>query len=280
MDYPFPRGRKGHAMAAVVTILDEEFEAVRDAVGIVTELAGTPYFMREEVTPGSWDVILGQPTDRSNLPCGGFVSEIIEDFRPQVLLLVGIAGGLTSDGRRGREGLNLGDVVIADAISYLEFLKITPEGTYLRHYPIDHPSIHLRGAISQQIVRSFSLSSALQMAQVDADIVPKIRIGQIVSAEKVMSGVDHPVQVELLRPFDKALALDMESIGMARMVCERRTSFWYNPLYVVIRGISDLVGVEGNNATREQWKKYAAHTAALVAREFLSRFLKLPVREL
>jgi nucleoside phosphorylase len=102
----------------------------------------------------------------------------------------------------------------------------------------------------------------------------QIHIGQIVSAEKVMGGLNNPVQVELLRPFDKALAVDMESIGMARGVCARRTSFWYNPLYSVIRGISDLVGVEGNDATRTQWKLYAAHAAAIVAREFIRR---LPV---
>jgi nucleoside phosphorylase len=103
------------------------------------------------------------------------------------------------------------------------------------------------------------------------DQVSRIHIGQIVSTEKVMGGLNNPVQVELLRPFDKALAVDMESIGMARGVCARRTSFWYNPLYAVIRGISDHVGIEGNDETRAQWKAYAAHAAAIVAREFIRR---------
>jgi nucleoside phosphorylase len=271
MDYPLPAGRKGHAVAAVVTIIDEEFDAVRDALGISSELSGTRYFGRQQVTQNSWDVILGQPTDRSNIPCGNLVGEIIEDFRPQVLLLVGIAGALL-DGTSGREGIALGDVVIADSVSYVEFLKVTQSGTFLRHFPIDQPSVHLRGAVSQQIARSFALKDALRMAAPGGDGAPKIRIGQIVSGEKVMSGIDSPVQAELLKPFDKALAVDMESIGMARMVCERRTSFWYNPRYAVVRGISDLVGMPGNEKTREAWRKYAAHTAALVAAEFVRRF--------
>jgi len=271
MDYPLPSGRKGHAVAAIVTILDEEFDAVRAAIGVESELTGTRYFARKQLTPTSWDVILGQPTDRSNIPCSNFVGEIIEDFRPQVLLLVGIAGALC-DGENGREGLKLGDVVIADSVSYVEFLKVTQTGTFLRHFPIDQPSVHLRGAVSQQIARSFALRDVLAVAAPDSAVTPKIHIGQIVSGEKVMSGIDSPVQAELLKPFDKALAVDMESIGMARMVCERRTSFWYNPRYAVVRGISDLVGIAGNAEVRDAWRKYAAHTAAVVAAEFIRRF--------
>lgn len=271
MDYPLPFGRKGHAVAAIVTIIDEEFDAVRAAFGKITELSGTRYYAREQLGESSWDVIFGQPTDRSNIPCSNLVGEIIEDFRPQVLVLVGIAGGL-SDREGGREGIDLGDVVIADSVSYVEFLKVTQGATYLRHFPIDQPSVHLRGAVSQQISRSFDIKAGLKVVAPKAGLGPKVRIGQIVSGEKVMSGIDSPVQVELLKPFDKALAVDMESIGMARMVCERRTSFWYNPRYAVIRGISDMVGATENSTTREAWKRYAAHTAALVAAEFVRRF--------
>ena len=87
MDYPLPVGRKGHAVAAIVTILDEEFDAVRDAFAISGELPGTRYYVRQQLDAASWDVVLAQPTDRSNIPCGILVGEIIEDFRPQVLIL-------------------------------------------------------------------------------------------------------------------------------------------------------------------------------------------------
>ena len=79
------------------------------------------------------------------------------------------------------------------------------------------------------------------------------------------------VQQELLKPFDKALAVDMESIGMARAVCDGRSSFWYHPRYAVIRGISDLVSAADNDDMRAGWKDLAAHTAALVAFEFVRR---------
>jgi nucleoside phosphorylase len=270
MDYAVPTGRKGHATVAIVTIIDEEFASVRKVLKIDSEIEGTQYYRREQPAEGRWDVVLGQPTGRSNIPCGNFVGELIEDFRPQLLLLVGIAGGLCDAGV-GRDGLGLGDVVIADAVSYIEFLKITSKGHFYRHYAIDQPSVHLRGAISNQIARSFKIGNANEMPPpVARDF--RVFIGEIVSAEKILSGVDDPVQSALLKPFDKALAIDMESIGMARMVCERRTSFWYNPRFAVIRGISDLVGHDDNSDTRVSWKTYAASSAAHVAEEFINRF--------
>jgi nucleoside phosphorylase len=74
-----------------------------------------------------------------------------------------------------------------------------------------------------------------------------------------------------LKPFDKALAVDMESYGMARSVCERRNSIWYNPRYAIVRGISDMASADAaNNETREKWKRYAAQAAAMVARVLIS----------
>jgi len=46
----------------------------------------------------------------------------------------------------------------------------------------------------------------------------------------------------------------------------------------VIRGISDLAGAEGNDAQRLHWKRYAAHAAATVAREFIDRLPNADVR--
>jgi nucleoside phosphorylase len=269
--YSPPVGRIGHAIVAIVTILDEEFAAVSTAFGS-SELDGGRYHTVGQTDDRQWDVVIGQSSERSNIPCTSFVGEIIEDFRPQVLLLVGIGGGLCDDGT-GRDGVNLGDVVIADSVTYVEFAKITEKGVFLRQFVVDQPSLHLKTGISQPLTRRFDLHKTLTMEAPDATRAPKVMLGQLVSGEKVMSGVDNVVQVELLRPFDKAVVVDMESIGMARMVCERRTSFWYNPRYAVIRGISDLVGSKDNNEMRERWRRFAAHTAALVAVEFVRRFV-------
>jgi nucleoside phosphorylase len=195
----------------------------------------------------------------------------MEELRPQVIILLGIAGGLCDGNDQGRDGIRPGDVLIADQVSYVEFLKIVPTGPLMRSYAIDHPSVSLRKSVCAPIQKTFRIDAHLG-GTVPPEPGPfRIHIGNIVSGEKVLGDVKSHVQQALLRPFDKALAVDMESIGIARAVCDGRSSFWYHPRYVVIRGISDLVSAAENDEMRANWKPFAAYTAALVAREFVRR---------
>jgi nucleoside phosphorylase len=267
--YAAPRGRRGRTRVAVITVIDEEFDEACKVLGTRTALANSPYFVREAPNSGDWDVVVSRCMDRSNIPSGEEVGHVIEDLRPQVLLLVGIAGGMCDNGKP-RDDIHVGDVLIAESVAYVDFLKIDGGSMFWRHYAIDHPSLHLRRTISFPIQKTFRISSAVTTLP-PSQYESRIHIGQIVSTEKVMGGLNHPVQTELLKPFDKALAVDMESIGVARGICASRTSFWYNPLYSVIRGISDLAGAAANDQQRTEWKVYAAHAAAIVAREFIRR---------
>ncbi len=244
MAYPMPKGKKGRARVAVITVIEEEFDAARQILGANYSIPSTQYFATTSSQDAQWDLVLAQCVDRSQVPANEITNEVIEDFRPQIILLVGIAGGLC-DGETPREGIALGDVVIAEFVDYVEFLKITNTGIVLRHMAYDHPSVALRKTVSFLLQREFDPRPYIQI-QPPAGNGAKIHIGPIASAEKVLGGVHNEVQIALLKPFDKALAIDMESYGVARAVCARRTSFWYHPRYVVIRGISDLGGTMGS----------------------------------
>lgn len=270
-----PFGRVGRARIALVTIIDEEFQAARDVFGLTDNISGTPYFATDASGRVTWDIVLMQATDRSNVPVMGDISVLMEELRPQVIILLGVAGGLCTDEDKGRDGIKPGDVLIADQVTYVEFLKLEPnKGPLMRSFAIDHPSVALRKSIGTPIQKTFRINDNLGTATPPEAGEFKIHIGSIVSGEKVLGDVKSQVQQELLKPFDKALAVDMESIGIARAVCDGRSSFWYHPRYVVIRGISDLVSASDNDAMRAGWKPFAAYTAALVAREFVKR---LPV---
>ena len=272
-----PSGWVGRARVALLTIIDEEFSAARKVFDLHENIAGTGYFAAEQSENRQWDVVLMRAADRSNVPVMGDVSALMEDLRPQVIILLGIAGGF-SIGGCGREGIQLGDVVIADQVSYVEFIKIQPDGPLMRSYAIDHPSVPLRKSICAPIKETFIIQEHLRGIQehLRGKELPgpgpfKIHIGGIVSGEKVFGDVHSEVQQALLKPFDKPLVVDMESIGIARAVCEGRSSFWYHPRYLVIRGISDFIAAPENNEMRAKWKEFAAYTAALVAREFVNR---------
>lgn len=265
-----PTGRVGRARVALVTIIPEEFDAARNVFGLNSHLPGTAYFVSDP-HQSVCDVALMQASDRSNVPVMGDVSNLMEDLRPQVIILLGIAGGLCDDDDRGRDNIRPGDVLIADQVSYVEFLKLVPSGPLMRSYAIDHPSVSLRKSVGVPIQKTFHINDNLGATQPPETGTFKIHIGSIVSGEKVLGDVKSHVQQALLKPFDKALAVDMESIGLARAVCDGRSSFWYHPRYVIIRGISDLVSAAGNDEQRSNWKDFAAHTAAIVAREFVNR---------
>jgi nucleoside phosphorylase len=266
-----PQGRNGRTRVGIVTIIEEEFEAVRKVFDLNVNIPGTGYFVTNDPGARQWDVALVQASDRSNVPVSADVTDFMEDLRPQILILLGVAGGLCKEDNTGRDGIRPGDVLFADQVHYVEFLKIEDGNTRVRSYAVDHPSEPLRKNVCTPISKTFRIRDHLDetIQPPAADAPCKIHVGGIVSAEKVLGDVRSDIQRKLLEPFDKPLAVDMESIGMARAVCHGRGSFWYHPRYVIVRGISDLVAEEENNEQRAQWKTFAAHAAALVAREFV-----------
>ena len=268
-----PAGRNGRARVGIVTIIEEEFQAAQQVFGLNVNIPATGYFVASGQDVGQWDVALMQASDRSNVPVSADVTDFMEDLRPQILILLGVAGGLCKEDNSGRDGIRPGDVLFADQVSYVEFLKIDQGSIRVRSYAVDHPSEPLRKNVCTPISKTFSIRGHLDDTKQPpaADAPCKVHIGGIVSAEKVLGDVRSPVQRALLEPFDKPLAVDMESIGMARAVCHGRGSFWYHPRYVIIRGISDLVADEQNNEQRTLWKVFAAYAAALVAKEFVQR---------
>lgn len=139
-------GRIGNALVAIITIVEEEHAAVRE-LGEFHELVGaTPYLRREEICPEVYDVILAKSPDRSNTPCSELVRNVAELFRPEFIILSGIAGGVT-----GRDGIGLGDVVVADHVDWYEMRKIAGGKDVIRKQAFDHPSLYLRETITQRV---------------------------------------------------------------------------------------------------------------------------------
>ena len=87
-------GRIGNALVAIITIVEEEHVAVRERGDFKELIGNTPYLRRNEVAPGIYDMILARSVDRSNGPCSELVRTIAELFRPEFIILSGIAGGV------------------------------------------------------------------------------------------------------------------------------------------------------------------------------------------
>ena len=190
-------------------------------------------------------------------------------------MVSGIAGGFQ------RDGLSLGDVVIGDSVVGYEFVKYDNGQALPRYVPIDHPSLYLRHSIANPISQDGSWANGITLPRPDGTSTrSKAHFGMIVSGDKIMGDPTSEVQSALLERFDKALAVDQESYGVATCLFGHRAQPDYNPLYLLVRGISDLVGHTDNDEMRKKWRPYAAAAAAAFAKQVCDRLLKVPDQRL
>lgn len=249
-------GRTGSALVAIVTIVDEEFDAVRATGGFKDFVGNSSYLYRTSPAADCYDAILAKSSDRSNTPCSELVADLSERFRPEFIVLSGIAGGVSN-----RDGVSLGDVVIADHVEGYEMRKLSNGHDLTRRIAIDHPSIFLRETIVHRVkFKQKWINKIIANRPIGGE--PKIIIGNIIAGEKILGDGENAYQLKILSEFDKALAVDMESYGLARGVYTARGTRHYNLNYLVVRGISDMADDKANDQTRKQWRDYAAATAA------------------
>ncbi len=277
------RGRIGTARVGVLTIIDEEFECAQNALQATKWVQGAYYTTNKR----THEVVLRQAADRGNIQAVHPTQDIIERFQPEVLMIIGIAGGIY-----GRDSVQLGDVVVADYLHYAEFRKMNQESDRPRFAAYDHPAVSLREDLVDP-ARRRGWQERIQAPR-PQDGEPRVHIGGVVATEKVMGSPSHPEQRRLVSTFDDALAVEMESIGVGRAVHEARGDVSYNVRFLVIRGISDLVhakrsrffgslaprddgvAVTNNSNERAEWKQYAASSAAAFAAELVDIMLSTP----
>ena len=262
-------GRDGGALVAVITILDEELTAIR-SVERFTEFAGSsPYFFRKKIGEGRYDVILSQSADRSNTPCAELVADLAERFRPEFMILSGIAGGIG-----GRDGIALGDVVVADHVEGYEMRKYSEGREMTRRVALDHPSKYLRETIAHRVRRSDRWKKRIRSNR-PSEGDPKVIVGNLIAGDKILGDGENEYQRQILTEYDKAIAVDMESHGLARGAYSARSTRHYNLHYLVVRGISDLVETDQNNDVRKKWTAYAAATAAAFSMTAVDELVEL-----
>jgi nucleoside phosphorylase len=248
------RGRDGGALVALITIVDEEFSAVK-ALANFSPCADAPYFYKRQVAEDHYDLILAQSADRSNTPCAELVADLVERFRPEFIILSGIAGGVE------RDDVALGDVIVADHVEGYEIQKFENGRSMTRRVAIDHPSKYLRETIARHVRFSDEWKKQIKtLRPVTGE--PKVVVGNLIAGDKILGDGENAYQKRILEEFDKAIAVDMESYGLARGAFSARSARHYNLNYLVVRGISDLVNGEHNNEDRKKWRAYAASTAA------------------
>ena len=253
-------GRKGKTRVALLTVTIEEFAVVRNVFGLNTNFPGTPYFV-SATRHGSFEVVGRRAPGQTNVISEKATGDLIEDFRPEFLLLIGTAGSCHA------RGVRLGDVVVADYIDYSGYWKLVDGHVLLRRNPHDHPSLFLHeGFVEPLRVEEEEWRRHIAVPRPEVG-QPALHVGNLVSGDLLLGDISNPTQQHIIGYFDKAIAFEMEGFGMARAVFQSRRFVYYNPQFLIIRGISDYVDVDpaGNVGTRRLWTDYAVAAATAVA---------------
>jgi nucleoside phosphorylase len=261
-------GRLRKSYVAVLTVVEEEFAAVKSAGSFQNQVGYKDWYYRNLLTNGKFDVVLAQCASRGNLSCGQAVRDLFEQVRPDLIILSGIAGGC-----EGRDDVSLGDVVVGDYVQYYELMKLVKNKYDQRFVPIDYPSDYFRQSFVKLLNDDNNWRQRI-LAERPVAGTPNIKFGHILTGEKLLADARNTYQKKIMSMFSKALAADMESYGFAKEVFNIRDNTNYNLRYLIFRGISDLTNQLDNDEVRKLWRKYAAGCTASLTMSVVDRMLE------
>lgn len=169
----------------------------------------------------------------------------LQRFKPDFVLMVGIAGGV--EGK-----VYLGDVVVSEQIIYYEITKEQLGFSEQRPQVLRADWLLLDRAKNYTDIRWNANIKAEALDSRRNVELPRVHFGPIGSGEKVIA--DSNRINELKEWHSKLRAVDMESFGVGLTAVEWADS----PQFIAVRGISDYANEKKNN----DWQKYAADSAA------------------
>ncbi len=257
-----PSERCSEPRVLIVTALALEFRAVRAHLSDVRETE-LPLGMiadcgRFGSGPRSWTVFVietGMGNERAALE----TDRAIQALDPELVLFVGIAGGIKDDVR-------LGDVIVPYKVYAYDYGK---DGDRFRSRPEAPEPSHRAFQRALAIGRDDAWQEVIRLPDgvLSPTNAPRVTSKAIAAGGKVVAGQESSTASLIREHFSDAVAVEMEGYGFLRALHahpQRQA--------LVIRGISDLV--DRKEATdAEGWQPIAAANAAGFAFAFLARFM-------
>ena len=172
--------------------------------------------------------------------------QLISHFRPRLVLMVGVAGGI--------KDVRLGDVVAATKVYGYESGKANDE--FLPRPDVGMSSYRLVQRATHEANRTGWLG-LLGMAPADPQC-PRVFVGPIAAGSAVVASSTAPLYRFLRTSYSDSLAVEMEGRGFLEATYRNRSDA------LVVRGISDLI--DGKSAADQAGsQQIAARNAAAFA---------------
>ncbi len=203
-------------------------------------------------------------SSHTNVAAAALIPKILVELKPAFVIVTGIAGGV-----KGK--VNIGDIVVPTSIRYPEYMRVEPEkAEELEALGIDAPDRRLQDTVHEIKDRAeWRERLKREPGYVEKDERIEVRDEKCVieSFEKMIE--DWTLMKGIYGGLGRqTAAIDMESFGIGMTLSENRYEGYLG--YLVIRGISDIIGSPFQNADQRQlWKKSASKAAAVIAVEIM-----------
>ncbi|MGL4819550.1 MAG: 5'-methylthioadenosine/S-adenosylhomocysteine nucleosidase [Bacilli bacterium] len=220
---------------AIIGAMDQEVSVLKGRMNVTNEVtfAGTKFF---EGTLNGADVVLLQ-SGIGKVNAAVSTTILLERYNIDAVINTGSAGGVNPE-------LNVGDVVISDAVAYHDV-----DVTAFNYVIGQVPGMPARFEADARLVE-IALSSG------DAEL--RHEKGLIVTGD---SFIHEPTRSAwIIEQFDGLQAIEMEAAAIAQ-VCHRFEVPW-----VVIRALSDIAGKESNLSFDQFLETAALHSSNHIER--------------
>ncbi|MEO0868499.1 MAG: nucleoside phosphorylase, partial [Cyanobacteria bacterium J06642_11] len=247
--------------AVILTALRVEFEAVRTFLTNCHEVkhpAGNVYEQGQFVAANgrTWQVGMAE-VGMGDSVAALETERVISFFDPQVILFVGVAGGI--------KDVAIGDVVAATKVYNYESGKAKAEFNARSEL----------GLSSYALIERAKAEARHQeqrwLQRVRSDRTPEVRVGAIAAGEKVIASTKSSIYQFLRQQYSDALAVEMEGYGFLKAAHANA----HRASAIVVRGISDLIDGKNddpNQPPEDVRQATAAHHASAFAFQMLAHF--------
>ncbi|MGM3305139.1 CHASE2 domain-containing protein [Anabaena sp. WFMT] len=252
--------------AVIITAIRLEYEAVCRHISNLKEetYKGMVYGRGRFFANGNWWTVGIVETGAGNVNAGLKAERAIAYFQPNVILFVGVAGGI--------KDVKLGDVVAATKVYGYESGKET-DSNFQTRPEVGRSTNDLVERAKAEARKSDWLKRLKSIEKSKQDIVadPKVYVEPIASGEKVIASKESPLYQFIRNSYNDAIAVEMEGRGVLEAAYANQ-----QVSAIVIRGISDLLVGKGE-ADAAGSQEIAALRASAFAFEVLSKLEPNPV---
>jgi nucleoside phosphorylase/WD40 repeat protein len=241
----------------ILTALGVEYDAVRarlTAVRGYVDPDGTRYEIGI-VRGGRCNVAVAL-IGEGNLTAAALAGRAVDEFGPKALLLAGVAGGLSNE-------LALGDVVVATRVHAYHGGRAESGG--FRPRQRGWPASHGLEQLAREVARAGDWALSLDGPAGSADqriggTLPRVHFKPLVSGDVLLDSRTSAVATLLAEYYSDAVAIDMESAGLAEAA--HRKDFHRT---LTVRAISDRADGGKRAIDGAGWQVLAAARAAAFA---------------